>query len=94
VCRALLQDPAIFLLLVRIDEELAASARATGRACRGLLHSARYPRTPRGCPAGVREHFRSRFIFSVPVASDAPRRCRCGSWPGERLSAALPAVSS
>jgi len=63
VCHALLQDPAVFLLLLRIDEELAATARAAGCACGGVLHSARYPRKPRGCPASVREHFAWRFSF-------------------------------
>jgi hypothetical protein len=63
VCHALLQDPAFFLLLLRIDEELAAERRAGGCACGGVLHSARYPRKPRGCPRQVREHYRWRFSF-------------------------------
>ena len=63
MCHALLQDPAFFFLLLRIDEELASKARASGCSCGGVLHSARYPRKPRGCPAQVREHYGWRFSF-------------------------------
>jgi hypothetical protein len=63
VCHALLQDPAFFLFLLRIDEEFASQARGAGCACGGVLHSARYPRKPRGCPAQVREHYGWRFSF-------------------------------
>jgi hypothetical protein len=59
----LLQDRAFFLLLLHIDEEFAATARAAGCRCGGVLHSARYPRKPRGCPASVREYFERRFSF-------------------------------
>jgi hypothetical protein len=63
VCHALLQDPAFFLFLLRIDEEFASETRAGGCSCGGVLHSARYPRKPRGCPAQVREHYGWRFSF-------------------------------
>lgn len=63
MCHTLLQDPAFFHFLLRIDEEFAAQARAGGCACGGVLHSARYPRKPRGCPAQVREHYGWRFSF-------------------------------
>ena len=63
MCHALLQDPAFFFLLLRIDEEFASETRAGGCACGGVLHSARYPRKPRGCPAHVREHYGWRFSF-------------------------------
>jgi hypothetical protein len=56
VCHALLQDPAFFLFLLRIDEEFASQTRAAGCACGGALHSARYSRKPRGCPAQIRQH--------------------------------------
>jgi hypothetical protein len=50
VCHALLQDPKFFQLLKRIDQELAAQARA-GRClfCEGVLHCANDPRKPRAC---------------------------------------------
>ena len=63
MCHALLQDPSFFLLLFRIDEQLAADTRAGGCACGGVLHSARYPRKLRGCPAQVREHYCWRLSF-------------------------------
>jgi hypothetical protein len=63
VCHAVLQNPEFFLLLLRIDEELAGEARAAGCHCGGVLHSACYPRKPRGCPAQVREHYCRRFSF-------------------------------
>ena len=63
MCHALLQDPSFFLLLLRIDEEFANQTRGAGCACGGVLHSARYPRKPRGCPAQIREHYAWRFSF-------------------------------
>lgn len=63
MCHAVLQNPEFFLLLLRIDEELAKQARAAGCRCGGVLHSACYPRKPRGCPAQVREHYCRRFSF-------------------------------
>jgi hypothetical protein len=44
-------------LLLEIDHDLAAEARARRCACGGALHAANYPRKPRGGPAGLgREH--------------------------------------
>jgi len=63
VCHATLQDPKLYSLLLLIDEDLAAEARAGGCACGGVLHSARYPRKPRGAPRGLREQHRSRLSF-------------------------------
>ena len=73
-----LQDPAFFHFLTRIDEEFAAATRV-GRCpgCEGPLHVADYPRKPRGCPAAVREDFprtsfwqsvRERFMPPVVIA--------------------------
>lgn len=63
MCHALLQDPAFFLFLLRIDEAFAAETRSAGCRCGGVLHSARYPRKPRGCPVQVREDYAWRFSF-------------------------------
>lgn len=63
VCHAVLCDPDFFLFLLRIDEEFAVEARNAGCHCGGALHSARYPRKPRGCPARVREEYSWRFSF-------------------------------
>jgi len=48
VCHAILQDKSFYELLSRIDDELAEEARAGGCRCGARLHSARYPRKPRG----------------------------------------------
>lgn len=65
MCHALLQDPAFFRFLQRIDEEFAAETRlGRCRRCAGALHSADYPRKPRGCPASVIEDYSSRFSFT------------------------------
>lgn len=65
MCHALLQDPAFFRFLQRIDEAFAAEARiGRCRRCAGALHRADYPRKPRGCPASVVEDYSSRFSFT------------------------------
>ena len=63
--RHVLQDPAFFHFLTRIDEEFAAVTRL-GRCpgCEGPLHVADYPRKPRGCPAAVREDYSWRLSFT------------------------------
>lgn len=45
---SLLGDANLYAMLLKADEELAAEARARGCSCGGALHSARYPRKPRG----------------------------------------------
>ncbi len=50
--QTLLSDKRLWHLLFRIDEELADSARRAGCGCGGRLHSARYPRKPRGGELG------------------------------------------
>ncbi len=65
MCHAVLQDPAFFRFLIRIDEEFAATTRVGGcRFCTGPLHVADYPRKPRGCPAAVREAYARRSSFT------------------------------
>lgn len=63
VCHALLENPKFFALLLRIDHELAAQARADGCRCGGALHRADYPRKPRGCAVEVRPECSSRLSF-------------------------------
>lgn len=43
-----LVDARLWRLLLVADRDLAAQARAAGCVCSGTLHSARYPRKPRG----------------------------------------------
>jgi hypothetical protein len=45
-----LVDDRFYHVLDSIDLELAQTARSKGCACSGVLHSARYPRKPRGLP--------------------------------------------
>ena len=64
VCHALLQDPKFFQLLKRIDQELAAQARAAGCLfCDGVLHCANYPRKPRACLPEAQDDYDTRFSF-------------------------------
>ena len=64
VCHALLQDPKFFQLLKRIDQELAAQARADGcLVCDGVLHCANYPRKPRACLSEAQDDYDTRFSF-------------------------------
>jgi hypothetical protein len=65
VCHAVLQDPAFFHFLSRIDEEFASTTQL-GRCpgCAGPLHVADFPRKPRGCPAAVREEYSWRLSFT------------------------------
>lgn len=46
----LLVDDRFYHVLANIDLDLAETARSAGCACSGVLHSARYPRKPRGLP--------------------------------------------
>ena len=49
-----LGDAKFWRILLRIDEELAEEVRSVGGPhCRSVLHSARYPRKPRGVGRGV-----------------------------------------
>lgn len=63
MCHTLLQDPKLYALLSRIDHEHAAEMRAARCRCGGVLHSARYPRKPRGGPAQLRQTYNCRLSF-------------------------------
>lgn len=65
MCHALLQDPVFFRFLKRIDEEFAAETRlGRCRRCGAALHSADFPRKPRGIPAAVVEDYAKRLSFT------------------------------
>ena len=54
MCHAFIGAASFWSLLFRIDEDLARQARTEGcRSCGGPLHSARYPRKPRGVVRGL-----------------------------------------
>lgn len=63
MCHTLLHDPKLYALLLIIDEEHAATVQAVGCDCGGVLHSAKYPRKPRGGPAALRQTYNSRLSF-------------------------------
>jgi len=64
VCHALLRDANLYDLLLTFDRALAAGARAAGCVvCGGSLHSARYPRKPRGGPDDLGPDYAMRLSF-------------------------------
>jgi hypothetical protein len=63
VCHAILLDANFYTFLFQIDRDLAAEARAAGCLCGGVLHSARYPRKPRGGPRGLGPDYETRLSF-------------------------------
>jgi hypothetical protein len=75
VCHDVLRDPNFFQLLDLIDEERAREVKAGGCSCGGVLHSARYPRKPRGIPRGLREadHRRRSFCCDACRQRHTPR---------------------
>ena len=82
MCHALVQDPKFFALLLRIDHELAAQARADGCRCGVALHRADYPQAA-GLPGrGSRRTFFAPELFSVLSAASVRHRGRCDSLAG------------
>jgi hypothetical protein len=51
MCPELLSDARLYALLLKFDEDLFAQTREEGCPCGGALHSASYPRKPRGAQA-------------------------------------------
>ena len=69
-----LNDSSLYRFLLKLDEDLAAQCRKAGCSCGGRLHSAIYPRKPRGNPPDVEEDCNWRYSFCC--ARDGCRR-RC-----------------
>lgn len=70
---ALLADQRLYALLQQLDEDLAAEQRSGGcPRCGGTLHSARYPRKPRGGPRGLGAGYGTRASFCC--ATDGCRK--------------------
>ena len=63
MCHALLRDTSLYDVLLKVDHDLAAEARAAGCSCGGVLHSARYPRKPRGGPDDLGPEYGTRLSF-------------------------------
>ena len=63
MCHAFLTDTNFYQLLTRIDESIAEEVLARGCDCGGVLHSARYPRKPRGIRSALDSNYESRLSF-------------------------------
>jgi len=63
VCHAFLTDTDFYQLLTRIDESIAEEVSERGCDCGGVLHSARYPRKPRGIRSALDSNYESRLSF-------------------------------
>ena len=74
MCHVSIRNPNFYSLLLHIDQDFAEQARAQRCRCGGALHSARYPRKPRGLSDEVRSHFDFRYSF---CCAD----CRCRTTP-------------
>ena len=75
MCHAFLNDSRFYQFLFRIDQEIAVQVRAGGCPhCGGALHSACYPRKPRGIRGVLDQSYQSRLSFCC--AEDGCRR-RC-----------------
>ena len=74
MCHLSARNPNLYHLLPHIDQDLAEQTRAQRCRCGGVLHSARYPRKPRGLSDEVRSRFDFRDSF---CCAD----CRCRTTP-------------
>ena len=74
MCHAFLHDSNFYRLLFRIDESLAEEVQKAGCPCVGVLHSARYPRKPRGIRSALAGCCDSRLSFCC--SADGCRRRR------------------
>jgi hypothetical protein len=68
VCHALLRDASLYDQLLTFDHDLADKARRAGcGVCGGRLHSARYPRKPRGGLEDLGPDYTTRLSFCCAV---------------------------
>ena len=74
MCHAFLNDSRFYEFLFRIDQDSAAEVQAGGCSCGGVLHSARYPRKPRGLPGVLDKSYQTRLSFCC-AAEGCRRRC-------------------
>ena len=61
--QTLLNDSSLYRFLLKLDEDLATQFRKAGCSCGGRLHSAIYPRKPRGNPGDVEDDCNWRHSF-------------------------------
>ncbi|MBI2218252.1 MAG: hypothetical protein HYU51_13240 [Candidatus Rokubacteria bacterium] len=70
-----LADTRLYEVLARIDADLAETTRQAGcRVCGDVLHSARFPRKPRGGPAGLPAAYDRRHSFCCAIEGCRKRR--------------------
>lgn len=70
-----LADARLYEMLARIDADLAETARKAGcRVCGDVLHSARFPRKPRGGPGELPADYDYRHSFCCAVDGCRKRR--------------------
>jgi len=74
VCHAFFNDSRFYQFLFRIDQDIAAEVQAGGCSCGGVLHSACYPRKPRGIRCALDESCESRLSFCCAIEG-CRRRC-------------------
>lgn len=68
MCHVFFDDARFYQFLSRVDEQIADEAQAGGCPyCGGVLHSARYPRKPRGLREVLDEHYATRLSFCCAV---------------------------
>ena len=68
MCHAFLSDSRFYQLLFHMDQSLAADVQVGGCCfCGGVLHSARYPRKPRGLRSALDESYETRLSFCCAV---------------------------
>lgn len=63
MCLKILEDSRLYVMLLKCDEDLAATARASGCSCGGVLHSARYARKPWGWVVAQPDGYDRRHSF-------------------------------
>jgi len=64
VCHDFLNDSRFYRYLFLIDQDIAADVQSDGcQYCGGVLHSARYPRKPRGINSVLDASYESRLSF-------------------------------
>lgn len=61
--QTILNDASFYRGLLKLDEDLAEQALRKGCGCGGKLHSARYPRKPRGVPEELQVGYSTRRSF-------------------------------
>jgi hypothetical protein len=72
MCHAFVSDSKFYQFLLRLDQDIAKEVQESGCPCGGVLHSARYPRKPRGHRSALDENYEYRLSFCC--ASEGCRR--------------------